>query len=106
MTTRTSTALQDNFGMIYPQPVQQLKGRLPPLLVVSEWDHFLMLSEHFGAQTSQCPINPTASTMRREDEKKSEPRYLRVSMAIRCHLSETLVARVLKVTVIPDCPVL
>ncbi len=26
--------------------------------------------------TSQCPINPTASTMRREDEKKSEPRYL------------------------------
>jgi hypothetical protein len=38
-----------------------------------------------GLVTSQHPMDPTASTMRKEDEKKSESRYLRVSTAIRCH---------------------
>jgi hypothetical protein len=43
-------------------------------------DNALLPSRRRGSAkrlvTSQRPINPTASRMRREDEKKSEPRYL------------------------------
>jgi hypothetical protein len=43
-------------------------------------DNAPLLSQRRGSAkrlvTSEHPINLTASTMRREDEKKSEPRYL------------------------------
>jgi hypothetical protein len=47
-----------------------------PLLVVVGGITFHFERRVFGLVSSQRLIDPTASTMRREDEKKSEPRYL------------------------------
>jgi hypothetical protein len=69
MTTRTSNLLGEVFfgggGLFVPSLSNGMKGRLPPTCG-GGWDHFLFQTQSvFGALTSQHPIDPTATTMRR-----------------------------------------